>query len=289
VVVRRPRQGFFSAGQLGLIRFVAEFLGIVWTTHKLQEQRELQQRTSRELEIAATIQSSLLPRTLPSNAVFRLDGICQSAREVGGDFYDALEVGADGILLVIADVMGKGVPAALLATTLRTAIHARMDLAEDPGRLLTEVNRQIANDLSRLDMFITAQVAYLSKRERVFRLANAGHCPLLHYRADLERVEPVEGNGIPLGVMDGFQYEALPQAIEPGDFLILLTDGLYEVENGEGRMLGLDLLAAQAGVLARGNRSAFCRGILNFVLEYSGGRVASDDRTLLTVDCLKNS
>ena len=288
VVVRSKGKAYFSAGELGLIRFVAEFLGIVRTTHNLQEQRQHQQRMLHELEIASTIQASLLPRALPSNAVFRLAGVCQSARQVGGDFYDAISVGTDGILLVIADVMGKGVPAALLATTLRTAIHARMDLAMQPGRLLTEVNRQIARDLSRLDMFITAQLAYLSQTERKFWLASAGHCPLLHCRKQPAVVDQVEGHGIPLGVLDDFEYEALPHPIEEGDLLVFLTDGLYEVEDDDGVMLGLDNLAKEAGLLAGQDRAGFCSRILGFVLSYTGGRMASDDRTLLTVECLKN-
>ena len=116
VVTRSVHLGYFSAGELGLIRVIADFLGIVRTTNLLQEQRQAQQRALRELEIASAIQQSLLPRMFPDDANYRICGVCQSAQEVGGDYFDALSLPRDGILLVIADVMGKGVPAALLAT-----------------------------------------------------------------------------------------------------------------------------------------------------------------------------
>ncbi|MEI6350944.1 MAG: SpoIIE family protein phosphatase [Verrucomicrobiota bacterium] len=282
VVTRSNKSGYFSASELGLIRVVADFLGIVQTTNALQEQRQAQQRAQRELEIASSIQQSLLPRTFPDNGNYRVHGICQSAQEVGGDYFDALELPDGGILLVIADVMGKGVPAALLATVLRTAIHGRLNLASQPGQLLTEVNRQIAGDLSRLDMFITAQVAYLSCKEHTLLLANAGHCPLLHCQAGSNQVVQSQCGGIPLGVLEDFEYPTESHSIDKGDRLVFLTDGLYEVENAGKQMLGIEALATYINSERSGPLVESCDRILSFVREYAGQSVASDDRTLLT-------
>ena len=284
MVTRSSTVGYFSAGELGLIRVVADFLGIVRTTNALQEQRQAQQRAQRELEIASSIQQSLLPRTFPNNGKYRVHGICQSAQEVGGDYFDALALPDGGILLVIADVMGKGVPAALLATVLRTAIHGRLNLATQPGRLLTEVNRQIAGDLSRLDMFITAQVAYLSCTDNTLLLANAGHCPLLHCRASNNQAMQSQGGDIPLGVIEDFVYQSETHLIEKGDRLVFLTDGLYEVENAGKQMLGIEALASYINSERSSPLTESCDRILNFVREYAGRTVASDDRTLLTFD-----
>ena len=289
IVTRSVHLGYFSAGELGLIRVVADFLGIVRTTNILQEQREAQQRALRELEIASDIQQSLLPRTFPDNAGYRICGVCQSAQEVGGDYFDALALPNDGIFLVIADVMGKGVPAALLATVLRTAIHARLDLATTPDLLLTEVNRQIAQDLAQIDMFITAQVAYLSCKENTLRLVNAGHCPLIHCRAATGEAVQLHGNGIPLGVLAGFDYRADRYTIEPGDRLVFLTDGLYEVENEAAQPLGIQALVDRINHERTLPPAEFCSRILGYVREYSGRASAADDHTLLTVDRIPSS
>ena len=284
VVTRSVHKGYFSAGELGLIRVVADFLGIVRTTNILQEQRQAQQRALRELEIASDIQHSLLPRTFPGTAGYRICGVCQSAQKVGGDYFDALALPDGGILLVIADVMGKGVPAALFATILRTAIHARLNLATQPGRLLTEVNLQIAQDLAKIDMFITAQVGYLSCNEHTLLLANAGHCPLIHCRAATNEAFQLHGDGIPLGILAGFEYTAERYAIDPGDRLVFLTDGLYEVENSAMEMLGISALIHQINQERTCPPAEFCSRILGFVREYSGRASASDDHTLLTLD-----
>jgi serine phosphatase RsbU (regulator of sigma subunit)/anti-sigma regulatory factor (Ser/Thr protein kinase) len=283
VVTQRPGTNYFSAGELGLIRFVAEFLGIVFTTHSLQQQRETQQRAVRELEIAASIQQSLLPRTYPVVKGYRTKGVCVNAQQVGGDFIDAISLRNDSMLLVIADVMGKGVPAALLATIFRAAIRGRLHLAEDPGRLLTEVNHHIASDLARVEMFITAQVAYLSGQDHMLVLSNAGHCPLLHFRRkNGDVVREGEKGGIPLGILDDTEYRSQASWIGAGDLLVFLTDGVYEVQNPEGDMLGIDRLTEQIRQqwLNGNNRPA---DVLQFVRDFSNDQPASDDRTLLTV------
>ncbi len=181
-VLRLKAHPFFSAGQVSLMRTIAEFLGIARTTMLLQQQRQEEQRAIRELEIAAEIQQSLVPKSFPSNRGGRVFGVSQAAFKVGGDYLDALPIGTDGVLIAIADVMGKGMPAALLATILRTSMRARLELATNPGTLLTEVNRQISPDLARLDSFITAQIAYFSHLTGELLYASAGHCPILKYR-----------------------------------------------------------------------------------------------------------
>ncbi len=181
-IIRRTSGPHFSAAQIHLVRAVADFLGIARTTAHLQKQRPEQQRALREMEIAAEIQQLLLPRFFPNSARSRIFGISQAATEVGGDYFDVLPIGDHGVLPAIADVMGKGMPAALLATVLRTTIRARLDLADHPGRLLSEINDQLGADLATLDMFITAQLAYFCYLTNELTYASAGHCPILRFR-----------------------------------------------------------------------------------------------------------
>lgn len=284
-VIRSETSTYFSAGQLSLIRVVADLLGIARTTAGLQERRQTEQRVLRGLEIAAEIQQSLLPKSFPISPKARIFGISQAAQEVGGDYFDAVPIGDKGVLLAIADVMGKGMPAALLATVLRTAIRARIDLAEDPGRLLSEVNRQISSDLAKLDMFVTAQVAFFSHETMQLTVANAGHCPIIKLPRGKERAVRLEAGGIPLGVIDDVFYESTRHDAAPGDRFVLLTDGLYEAEAATGEMLGLDRLTARILETRSSAPDEFCGAVLDYVCLYSGNAQASDDRTILLLEC----
>jgi len=284
-VLRLKELPFFSAGQISLMRTIAEYLGIARTTMLLQQQRQEEQRAIRELEIAAEIQQSLVPRSFPSTPKARVFGVSQAAFKVGGDYLDALLIADGDVLLAIADVMGKGMPAALLATILRTSLRARLDLADDPGMLLTEVNRQISPDLARLDSFITAQVAFFSHDSQELLFASAGHCPILKYAFGDARAEQFTGGGVPLGVLDSEQYTTHRVPVSPGDRFVFLTDGIYEAESPAGQPLGWDRIVAEIPGLWIGTPNAFCGRVLDFVRNFTEGAEASDDRTLLTLEC----
>lgn len=284
--VRTGSANYFSAGEISLISVVGDFLGIARTTSALQEHRQSQQRAMRELEIAAEIQQSLLPNSFPSSPIARIFGVSQTAHEVGGDYFDALPIGDHSVLLAIADVMGKGMPAALLATIFRTTIRARLDLAHDPGRLLSEVNRQMSSDLAKIDMFVTAQVAFFTETMDELIMATAGHCPLLHFARDRAEPTQITGGGVPLGVIDDAKYESLRQNVGPGDRFVFLTDGLYEAQSPSGEMIGLERIAAQIPKLWVGAPHIFCGQLLDYVREWSKDAPAADDRTLLVVERL---
>jgi serine phosphatase RsbU (regulator of sigma subunit)/anti-sigma regulatory factor (Ser/Thr protein kinase) len=282
-VVRAQTHPYFTAGETRLIGVVADFFGIARTMALSQEQLQEQQRTERELEIAAEIQQSLLPRTFPETGKVRIFGLSQTAHEVGGDYFDLLPMGHKGVLLAIADVMGKGMPAALLAMILRTTIRAHSELAGDPGRLLTIVNRQLSGDLNNLGMFITAQLAFISYETDELIFASAGHCPMLKLSPGATCAGQRRGEGVPLGVLEEVEYETMREPIAPGDRFIFLTDGIFEAESVAGGMLGLDVLAQQLPVLCVGDPQDSCRRLLDYVASYSAGTPATDDRTLLIV------
>ncbi len=274
----------FSERQANFVRSVSDFLGIALTTLSLQGERSARERASRELEIAATIQTALLPREFPENSNYRIFGQSRSAMEVGGDYFDVLPVRNVGVLLVIADVMGKGVPAALLATIFRTAVRSRLDLATRPGLLLSAVNQQISDDLYRLDMFITAQVAYLCYETHRLFLANAGHCPLL--RLGGSGSGPAQRHGIqgyPLGVGGSIRFKEEVIALDPGDRLLFLTDGIFEIENAGHHMLGMEQLAADVPNLWKESPEQFSNALFEYLNIFSHSAPSTDDRTVLMV------
>jgi serine phosphatase RsbU (regulator of sigma subunit) len=204
---------------------------------------------------------------------------------VGGDFFDVLELeDADGVLLAIADVIGRGVPAALLATMFRTALHALRDLGADPGVLLTELNRQFVEDLGMLDVFITAQLAFYSPSTRVLTLASAGHCPVIHLKKNGE-VSTYSADGFPVGLVQETRYSLSRVPLRDGDRLVFLTDGLYEVTNASGQSLGIPELVERLKALSPVPPRDVCGAILAGVEEYALGARMNDDRTLLVFDC----
>ena len=278
------RNPSFNAAQVKLVTVVAEFIGIARTTATLQARRQEQQRLKRELEIAAEIQQMLLPRSFPELPHTRIFGVSTASREVGGDYFDVIPVEGNGVLVAIADVMGKGMPAALLATILRAAIRARLHLAAMPGFLLTETNRQIKEDLAQLDMFITAQVVYFSFTEDTMATATAGHCPILMSSSGGKSLVQIDEGGVPLGVLDDYKYGTTITPCPPGSRILLLTDGLYEVQSPQGRMLGLEGLQAQIIQLANSSPSVLCARLLEYVRTFSGEAHAADDRTLVAVE-----
>jgi len=177
----RPPQGlpFFSAGQISLMRTIAEYLGIARTTMLVPaaEREEEPARHSRDRDRRRN-PAIPRPRYFPSKPKARVFGVSKAAFQVGGDYMDALTIGDGDVLIAIADVMGKGMPAALLATILRTSRAAPGSISRTtPGCSLSEVNRQISPDLAASTVS-SRQIAFFSHESRELLYARAGHCPV---------------------------------------------------------------------------------------------------------------
>ncbi|MBC8009913.1 MAG: SpoIIE family protein phosphatase [Burkholderiales bacterium] len=282
VVRDRDSAGFFTAGQTGLVRTLADFLGIACANADLQEQRQQRLRAARELEIAAQIQRSLLPQSIATHPAWATQGVCSQAAEVGGDFFDVFDLPDGSRLVMIADVMGKGVPAALMATTLRTALRAHAVAVPDPAALLTQVNRQLCPDLQRLEMFITAQVVRLDPQGGGITYASAAHCPILVLDAT-GRAAWLEANGLPLGVEENERYEGGRTTASPLDRVLLMTDGALEQEDAGGNEIGADGFAALAAEAWRGSPDAAVTLVLRALRQQAGGHAAGDDCTLVAI------
>ncbi|HKS38203.1 MAG TPA: ATP-binding protein, partial [Verrucomicrobiae bacterium] len=158
-------QNPLTAARINVVHTFADFLAIQIVNSRIQEERVNALLVARDLEIAKNIQRSLLLKTLPQIPGFTLTGHCESARQVGGDFYDVIKLSPTSLLLVVADVMGKGIPAAMFAAILRSLLRALPNLANRPSELLARVNRLLFDELSEVDMFITAQLAFVDSVE----------------------------------------------------------------------------------------------------------------------------
>ncbi|MBE2286279.1 MAG: SpoIIE family protein phosphatase [Prosthecobacter sp.] len=220
-----------KAAEINVVRSLGDFLGTLLHTLRRRDEANHSRLIKRELQIAADIQRSLLPVELPQSAVVQSAGHLTSVGEVGGDFLDGIPLADGGRLFVIADVMGKGVPAALFATAFRSNLHAHLSLAAEPAKLMYQLNRSLFTELDRADMFITAQLAYLSPDSLTLRTCGAGHGPLL--LSDGVEVAEIGSDGPPLGVSEEYVFPQHEIHLKGITHILMHTDGLSDSTSSE--------------------------------------------------------
>jgi serine phosphatase RsbU (regulator of sigma subunit)/anti-sigma regulatory factor (Ser/Thr protein kinase) len=218
----------FSAAQAKVIQTIADFLGIQFVNARLREEQLSTRLLAHELDIARNIQRSLLPRSLPQLRHFGVAGYCESANQVGGDFYDVLQLSDNSLLLVVADVMGKGVPAALFAAILHSLVRALPEWTQRPAELLARLNWHMYDELSSVDMFVTAQIALINAKKNQMTVASAGHCPVLVAQAGISGVKRIAPEGMPLGILPTTQFVEEVHELRAPCRVLLHTDGLTE-------------------------------------------------------------
>lgn len=282
VLGRTVPSPFFNAGQLKVARVVAEYLGITLTMSELQKKRGAEERALRDLEIAAEIQLSLMPHSFEGVPGLDLFGTCKPAQKAGGDYFDVLVMPDDSVLAVVADVMGKGLPAAILATMLRTNLHASMSHAKDPGVLLEEINRLMIADLSKLEMFITVALIWISPDRRTLCHASAGHPSSILRSVSGDCVE-LGGHGIPIGILPESTYSAETFSLDPGSLVVMYTDGIAEAMNPGGEMFEAPGILRVLAESSSESSKQISHRILDAVEEFSEHAPPTDDRTIITL------
>jgi sigma-B regulation protein RsbU (phosphoserine phosphatase) len=206
-------------------------------------------------------------------------GLSESAREVGGDYYDHVDLGGGRLLLVIADVSGKGVPAALLMSGFRAALVSQ-DLSQArPEDVASRVN-EFLNRSVEPGRFVTAFLGLLDAASGTLTYVNAGHNPPLLLRAG-GTLEPLEAGGVILGILPGTRYERGEVTLAPGDLLALYTDGVTEGANAANEMWGEERLAALLRASASASATDIAQRIVREVRAFEGERGPADDITVL--------
>jgi serine phosphatase RsbU (regulator of sigma subunit)/anti-sigma regulatory factor (Ser/Thr protein kinase) len=273
----------FQSGQVNVIQTFGDFLGLQIRNTQLQEGQLRARVNTRDLEIASNLQRALLPERLPSVARATLSGYYRSAREIGGDYYDALPVGDDDMLLVVADVMGKGLPAALFAFMFRSLVRARRELASRPGEFLAWLNQNLFQELDRAEMFITAQLAFLDSATGEIRVASAGHPPMLVASPE-GLVTEIPASGPPLGILADAVFDETCLDYTVGRAL-LFTDGLIEARDPDGDLLGLDAIKSQIAMAALSGESseATHRRLVSLLQTFEAGATPADDTAFIVI------
>lgn len=273
----------FTAVHANVVHTFADFLGIQIANARFQENQVRARLVSRELEIAKNIQQSLLPKTLPELPGYALAGFCESAQQVGGDFYDIVKFDDGSLLLIVADVMGKGIPAAMFAAILRSLLRAVPEWTNQPAHLLSRVNRLLFRELSGVDMFITAQLVFVDTRQSRLIAASAGHCPMLLGHDSELAVKALSPEGLPLGILPETTFGAQVENLTPRTRLLLYTDGLTEARNATGEFFGQDRLVAwfQRNLHERQSAEDLKAKLAAELVQFQGGSPIQDDQTFL--------
>ena len=218
---------------------VAPALRVAQMVQAQQAQVGEHERIEQELRTAQEIQHTFLPTDVPAIRGWQLVPYYQSAREVGGDFYDFLPFEDGRLGLVIGDVAGKGIPAALVMTATRTMLRTAAQETASPGEVFARANELLYAEIPS-KMFVTCFYAILDPTSGLMRYANAGHD--LPYRRCKEGVSELRATGMPLGLMPGSLYEEHEVTIASGESLLFYTDGLVEAHNPRREMFGFPRL-----------------------------------------------
>jgi predicted ester cyclase len=243
-----------------------------------QETRE-RERVEQELEVARRIQQASLPKEMPQLQDWQISPYYQPAREVGGDFYDFMEL-ADGRLgVVVGDATGKGVPAALMMASTRSTLRAVAQACESPGDALRRVNDPLVTDIPS-NMFVTCFYAILDPKSGSLSYANAGHdLPYLHRNGEAKELR---ARGMPLGLMPGMSYEEGEESLGEGGCVLFYSDGLVEAHDPKGEMFGFPRLRRL--VAEHGEERTLVDFLMGELSSFTGeGWEQEDDITLLAL------
>ncbi len=280
VSVNRPHSApAFGEDDMRLLVMFANQAAIALENARLYRVSIEKASMERELQLAHQVQSSLIPRKIPEVRGWTFAVHWQPAREVSGDFYDFIPFPDGRWALVVGDVTGKGVPAALMMATTRALLRGAVRPSSTPGQVLELINNLLQPDMPP-KTFVTLLYAILDPHTGRLQFANAGHD--LPYQRSLQGVCRLRATGLPLGVMPGIQYEDKESHIAAGDTLLLLSDGLAEAHNPNREMFGQPRIAEIMAKMSTG--PDLVRSLLAELEAFAGPDwEQEDDITLVTI------
>jgi serine phosphatase RsbU (regulator of sigma subunit)/predicted enzyme related to lactoylglutathione lyase len=259
-------------------------------THAVEAQRraiaeklETERRAAQELEIAKQVQARLFPQTLPPLRTLEYAGICHQARQVGGDYYDFLDLGSERLGFVIGDISGKGIAAALLMANLQANLRSQSAIAVDqPQRLMRSVNQLFCENTAD-GAFATLFFAEYNDATRLLRYTNCGHLPALVLRCN-DSLERLESTATVLGVFKKWDCAIGEIQISPGDTFVLYTDGITESFNDAGEEFGEERLVSALCRHRTLSSQDLLAAVVDEVRQFSP-REQHDDITLIVAQC----
>ena len=284
-VDNRLQAGIFSKDDLDLLSAIASSAAIAIDNARLYQLAIEKGRMERELQMARKVQTSLLPGETPKLPGWEFAAFWKPAREVGGDYYDFIQCKRGQMGVVIADVTDKGMPAALFMASTRSIFRASVYNAFTPAEGITQANRLVV-DQSTDALFVTLFFARIAPDTGEVTYVNAGHNPPLLYSGSQSKqsaLQKLERTGIPIGVCKDSIYEQRILYLNPGDFIVLYTDGVPDAINVKEEPFGTDRL--EEVVLANPNASGndIIHAIDNAINQHTGSQATFDDITIVVI------
>jgi serine phosphatase RsbU (regulator of sigma subunit) len=270
----------FTDQDLEVLVSVASQAAVAIDNAKMHEQVVAQRALQRDLELARRMQRTLLPSKPPSVPGYFFFDYYQAARQVGGDYYDYVPLPGGRHAVIVGDVAGKGVPAALLMARLSADVRFSLASEEDPAKAVQQINEGFAHH-DWQDRFVTMIAAVLNPKTNELTMVNAGHmAPLLRRRGGAVEEIGEDAAGLPLGVAQDYEYQAYSHILEPGDVVTIFTDGFSEAMNTERDLYGIERLKKQVGASSI-VVTDLGKHILDDVRKFANGYDQSDDMCLV--------
>jgi phosphoserine phosphatase RsbU/P len=243
-ITDKKNNALFDAFDLRVVSTIANYFAESYQNVQFRSYMEAQKRLAREIDIAADIQRKILPAIPPFFQTHRLSAFNKPAKEVGGDLYDYFPVDDQKYAVLVGDVSGKGIPSALFMGSARNIIRAEMRMNSQPGALLTHSNKYVYEE-SESGMFVTLFYVLVDAHNSIFTYASAGHNDQLLMKGGKKEVKKLNAKGKPLGLLEDALFEERVAMYEPGDTLILFTDGVLDyfgngdIDRGEAALIDI--------------------------------------------------
>ncbi len=266
------------------------FTGIVRdiTERKLTEEAldAARERLEKEIELAAHIQASILPRELPRIVGFEFAAHSLAARFLSGDFYDFIPFDEHQCQIILGDIAGKGIPAALMTLSTRALIRNETNPKSSVPDILRAINKLQYLDLSQAEIFVTLFLARIDGHKGEFRYASAGHGEALLWRNLEGNFTPILATGLPIGIFPDETYQDEVIAMRPGDLIVIYSDGVTDAINLQGELFGIDRLVSLIQESSSFSASEVSRQIIQTIEHFSQGVDQEDDITIVVVKAL---
>jgi len=284
----QDRSKKFTQEDLKLLCGVANQASIALENARLLNETVAQERLRRDLQLAAQVQMSFLPQSAPEVPGYRFFGVCEPAQQVGGDYFGYIPLLDGRFAVLIGDVAGKGVPAALLMAKLSSDARFCFLSENDPAKALAKLNDQLTPTLSQLDRFITLGVVILDPAKHTATMVSSAHFSPLLYRPGqaMEEVMPRSVAGMAIGILEGMDFDSCSVTLAPGDTLLLYTDGVpdsRDVSDNEFKDAGMRRLLQDGG---DGNPRELVEKLVRAVKLHATGRPPHDDVTVVALQRL---
>jgi len=278
----------YNREDIDLLRTIASQGSVAIENARLFQENLEKQRMEEELNIARDLQMSMLPASCPQIEGFEIAALSTPAREVGGDFYDFIEMGKDRLGLVVGDVTGKSVSGALVMAASRSVFRMLSEEKLTVGDIMIRANRRTKKDIKK-GMFVALLYAVLNSKDRVLSFCSAGQTHPMYFSSETGRAELLEtkGDKFPLGILDEADYQETQIALKPGDKVIFYTDGIVEAMNERGEILGFDRVLEIVQKEKASSADVLLHKILEQVKEFAGSAIQHDDMTVISVSVEK--